>query len=173
MNNGRFEEFYNASKSDLARARAFAEALEGYSLDEEDIAAIKLAFPKASFKYVGATFGAYDEEAHEELLREWKSEQKRKIDEVRNSSHQKYQARVESSSYFGWVKVDYYPIKEVEKESYDYSTVTKNELVELIKSEIPYIDAGYELVNEYVLVSIGDVVDPSGFGYIEEAGFNI
>ena len=171
-NNKRFEEFYQASQDNVARAKAFAEALEKYSLDEEDIAAIKLAFPKANFKYVGATFGAYDEEYHEQLLHEWREQQKAKIEEVRNSSHQKYLARVESSSYFGWVKVDYYPT-EGNEESYGYDTVTKGELIELLQEEIPYIDAGYEIVNEYVLVSIGDVVDPSGFDYLIEAGFNI
>ena len=172
-NNIRFKEFYQASQGDLARAKAFAEALEGYSLDEEDIAAIKLAFPKAKFRCVGATFGAYNEEAHEELLRKWKQQQDARIDEVRNSSHQKYQTRVESSSYFGWVKVDYYPIKEGEKESYGYSTVTKGELIELLKEEVPYIDAGRVLENEYILTSLGNVVDPSRFDYLTEAGFNI
>ena len=170
----RFEKFYEASKRDAAKAKAFAESIRDCSLDEEDIQAIKLAFPKANFKCVGATFGAYDEEAHEELLREWESEQKRKIDEVRNSSHQEYLARVEHSNYFGWVKVDYYPTEGNEPQwGSDYSIVNKDGLIKLIESEIPYIDAGYELVNEYVLVSVGDVVDPSGFGYIEEAGFNI
>ena len=172
-NNKRFEEFYQASQRDLARAKAFAESISEYPLDEEDVRIMKLAFPKASFKFVGATFGAYDEEYHEQLLHKWREQQLVKIDEVRNSSHQNYLARVESSSYFGWVKVDYYPIKEGEKESYGYSTVTKDELVELLKEEVPYIDAGYEIVNEYVLKDLGDKIDPANFVYLEEAGFNI
>ena len=167
----RYNEFYEASRSDLARAKAFAEALEGYSLDEEDIAAIKAAFPQAKFKCVGAYLGAYDEEYHEVLLERWKSEQKMKISSILNDTTEWYQAKWEDSPYFGWCAVNFFP--DDGEEYYGYCKVSKKELAEMLAEEEPYIDAGRVIENEYILKDLGSVVDPSGFDYLTEAGFNI
>ena len=171
MNNSRYEEFCNEAKRNVARAKAFAEALEGYSLDEEDIAAIKMAFPQAKFKCVGAYLGAYDEEYHEVLLERWKSEQKTKISSILNDTTEWYQAKWEDSLYFGWCAVNFFP--DDGEEYYGYCKVSKKELAEMLAEEEPYIDAGRVIENEYVLDDLGDKIDPANFVYLEEAGFNI
>ena len=170
-NNIRFKEFYQASQNDLARAKAFAKSICEYPLDEEDVRIIKLAFPKASFKHIGTTEGAYDEEAHNELLREWQDKQKRRIQKILEDDTEWYQAKWEDSPYFGWCAVNFFP--DDGKEYEGYYKVSKTELAEMLAEEEPYIDAGRRLENEYMLISIGNVIDPSGFDYVTERGFNI